>query len=153
MLLGRTHVFSVRHAHSVLYDLLPTLYLLHDSQQFPRVLGHFVCEGADAVGHVQDGRADLIGLGFQNGVLGEAFMQQVSIQFCLFLHEKESRLRYLVSLVLAVLLAHAAHEWARLTRLLKADKLNGVDLVLRAQGLLVGLVSQGHPSVFGQRAG
>lgn len=57
-----------------------------------------------------------------------------------------------MSLVLAVLLAHAAHEGPRLTRLLQADKLDGVDLVLRAQGLLVGLVRQRHPPVFGQRA-
>lgn len=61
-------------------------------------------------------------------------------------------LKYLVSLVLAVLLAHAAHEGPRLAGLLQADKLDGVDLVLRAQGLLVGLVGQRHPSVFGQRA-
>lgn len=61
-------------------------------------------------------------------------------------------LKYLVSLVLAVLLAHAAHEGPRLTRLLQADKLDGVDLVLRAQGLLVGLVGQRYPPVLGQRA-
>lgn len=60
---------------------------------------------------------------------------------------------YLVSLVLAILLAHAAHERPRLTRLLQADELDGVDLMLRAQGLLVRLVSQRHPAVFGQRAG
>lgn len=60
-------------------------------------------------------------------------------------------LKYLVSLVLAVLLAHAAHEGPRLTRLLQADKLDGVDLVLVAQSLFMGLVSQRHPSVFGQR--
>lgn len=57
-----------------------------------------------------------------------------------------------MSLVLAVLLAHAAHEGPRLTRLLQADKLDGVDLVLRAQRLFVGLVGQRHPPVFGQRA-
>lgn len=61
-------------------------------------------------------------------------------------------LKYLVSLVLAVLLAHTAHEGPCLTRLLQADELDGVDLVLRAQGLLMGLVGQRHPSVFGQRA-
>lgn len=58
-----------------------------------------------------------------------------------------------MSLVLAVLLAHTAHEGPGLTGLLQADKLNGVDLMLRAQGLLVRLVSQRHPAVFGQRAG
>lgn len=79
-----THVFSVRHAHSVLDDLLPALYLLHDSHQLPRVLGHFVCERADAVGHVQDGRTDLIGFRLQDGVLIDVFTQQVSIQFCWF---------------------------------------------------------------------
>lgn len=57
-----------------------------------------------------------------------------------------------MSLVLAVLLAHAAHEGPCLTRLLQADKLDGVDLVLRTQGLLMGLVGQRHPSVFGQSA-
>ena len=60
---------------------------------------------------------------------------------------------YLVSLVLAVLLAHAAHERPGLTRLLQADELDGVDLMLRAQRLLVRLVGQRHPAVFGQRAG
>lgn len=58
-----------------------------------------------------------------------------------------------MSLVLAVLLAHAAHEGPGLTGLLQADELDGVDLMLRAQGLLVRLVSQWHPAVFGQRAG
>lgn len=57
-----------------------------------------------------------------------------------------------MSLVLAVLLAHTAHERAGLTRLLQADELDGVDLMLWAQGLLVRLVSQRHPAVFGQRA-
>lgn len=83
-----THVFSVRHAHAVLYDLLPALNLLHDSHQLPRVLGHFVCEGADAVGHVQDGRANLIGFGLQDGVLRDAFTQHVSVQLCLFFHDE-----------------------------------------------------------------
>lgn len=50
-------------------------------------------------------------------------------------------LEYLMSLVLAVFLTHTAHKWAGLTGLLQAHKLNGVDLMLRAQGLLVGLVS------------
>lgn len=57
-----------------------------------------------------------------------------------------------MSLVLAVLLTHTAHEGPRLTGLFQADKLDGVDLMLRAQGLLVRLVSQRHPTVFGQRA-
>lgn len=58
-----------------------------------------------------------------------------------------------MSLVLAVLLADAAHEGSGLTGLLQADELDGVDLVLRAQRLLVRLVGQRHPAVFGQRAG
>lgn len=58
-----------------------------------------------------------------------------------------------MALVFAVLLTHAAHEGPRLTSFLQAHKLNGVDLVLRAQGLLVRLVRQRHPAVFGQRAG
>lgn len=57
-----------------------------------------------------------------------------------------------MSLVLAVLLTHTAHEGPRLTGLLQADELDGVDLVLGAQGLLMRLVSQRHPTVFGQRA-
>lgn len=57
-----------------------------------------------------------------------------------------------MSLVLAVLLTHTAHEGTGLTDLLQADKLNGVDLMLWAQGLLVRLVSQRHPTVFGQCA-
>lgn len=67
--------------------------------------------------------------------------------------EPEIVLNYLMSLVLAVLLAHAAHEGPRLTGLLQADELDGVDLVLRAQGLLMRLVRQRHPTVFGQCAG
>ena len=58
-----------------------------------------------------------------------------------------------MSLVLAILLAHAAHEGPRLAVLLQADELDGVDLMLRAQGLLVGLVGQRHPAVLGQGAG
>ncbi len=58
-----------------------------------------------------------------------------------------------MSLVLAVLLAHTAHEGPGLTGLLQADELDGVDLMLRAQRLLMRLVSQRHPAVFGQRAG
>lgn len=58
-----------------------------------------------------------------------------------------------MSLVLAVLLAHAAHERPRLTRLLQAHELDGVDLVLQAQRLLVRLLRQRHPAVFGQGAG
>lgn len=57
-----------------------------------------------------------------------------------------------MSLVLAVLLTHTAHERPRLTGLFQADKLDGVDLMLRAQSLLVRLVSQRHPTVFGQSA-
>lgn len=57
-----------------------------------------------------------------------------------------------MSLVLAVLLTHAAHEGPGLTGFFQADKLDGVDLMLRAQGLLMRLVSQRHPAVFGQRA-
>lgn len=57
-----------------------------------------------------------------------------------------------MSLVLAVLLTHTAHEGTRLTGLLQADKLDGVDLMLWAQGLLVRLVSQRHATVLGQRA-
>lgn len=60
---------------------------------------------------------------------------------------------YLVALVFAVLLTHAAHERPRLAGFLQAHKLNGVDLVLWAQGLLVGLVRQRHSAVFGQCAG
>ena len=62
-------MFSVRHAYSVLYYLLSTLYLLHDAHQLPGVLGHFICEGADAVGHVQNGRPDLIRFSLKNSVL------------------------------------------------------------------------------------
>lgn len=58
-----------------------------------------------------------------------------------------------MALVLPVLLAHAAHERPRLTGLLQADELDGVDLMVRAEGLLVRLVRQRHPTVFGQRAG
>lgn len=62
-------MFSVCHANSVLHYLLSTFDLLHDAHQLPRVLRHFVCEGADAVGHVQNGGADLIGFSLQNCVL------------------------------------------------------------------------------------
>lgn len=55
-------------------------------------------------------------------------------------------------LVLAVLLADAAHERPRLTRLLQAHELDGVDLMLRAEHLLVRLVGQRHAAVLGQRA-
>lgn len=57
-----------------------------------------------------------------------------------------------MSLVLAVLLTHTAHEGPGLTGILQADKLDGMDLMLRAQGLLVRLVSQRHPTMFGQCA-
>lgn len=62
-------MFCVCHANSVLYYLLATFYLLHDAHQLPRVLGHFVREGADAVGHVQNGCADLIGFCLKNSML------------------------------------------------------------------------------------
>lgn len=57
-----------------------------------------------------------------------------------------------MSLVLAVLLADAAHEGSWLASLLQADELDGVHLVLQAQRALVGLVLQRHASVLGQRA-
>jgi len=59
---------------------------------------------------------------------------------------------YLMSLVLAVLLTHTAHERPRLTGFFQTDKLDGVDLMLRAEHLLMRLISQRHPTVFGQRA-
>lgn len=62
-------MFSVRHANSILYYLLSTFYLLHDAHQLPRVLGHLVREGADAVGHVQNGCTDLISFSLKNSVL------------------------------------------------------------------------------------
>lgn len=62
-------MFSVCHANSVLYYLLSTFYLLHDAHKLPRVLGHFVCEGADAVGHVQNGCTDLIRFSLKNSML------------------------------------------------------------------------------------
>lgn len=62
-------MFGVRHPNSVLHYLLSTFYLLHDAHQLPRVLGYFVCKGADAVGHVQDGCTDLVSFCLQNGVL------------------------------------------------------------------------------------
>ena len=60
---------------------------------------------------------------------------------------------YLVSLVFSVLLAHAAHERARLAGVLQAHELDGVDLVLGAQSLLVRFVRQGHSAMLGQGAG
>lgn len=59
------------HAHSVLYNLFPSLNLLHDSHQLPGILRHFLSEGADAVRHVQNGRPDLVGFSFQNCMLGK----------------------------------------------------------------------------------
>lgn len=59
---------------------------------------------------------------------------------------------YLMALMLAVLLTHTAHEGPGLTSFFQADKLNGVDLMLRAEGLLMRLISQRHPPVFGQCA-
>lgn len=64
-----SYMFSVCHANAVLYYLLSALYLLHDAHQLPRVLGHFVCEGADAVGHVQNGGTDLIRFSLKNSML------------------------------------------------------------------------------------
>lgn len=60
---------------------------------------------------------------------------------------------YLVSLVLAVLFADAAHERPGLAAVLQTHELDGVDLVLRTQGLLVRFVGQRDAAVFGQRAG
>lgn len=146
-------MFGVRHADSILHDLLPSFDLLHDANQLPRVLGHFIGEGADAVGHIQNGRSDLISFRLQDGVLRSVGGSQKGA-ICPFSAEGtfRARLVYLVSLVFAVLLTHAAHERPGLTRLFQADKLNGVDLVLRTQGLLVRLVRQRHAPVFGQRA-
>lgn len=62
-------MFSVCHANAILHYLFAALYLLHDAHQLPGVLGYFVREGADAVGHVQDGRTDLVGLRLQKSVL------------------------------------------------------------------------------------
>lgn len=149
-------MLRVRHADAVLHDLLSAFYLLHDAHQLPGVLGHFVREGADAVGHVQDGGADLVRLGLQNGVLKEKKEMKRKEDERSSSPDEAPLTRgsgYLVTLVLAVLLAHAAHEGARLARLLQADELDGVDLVLRAQRLLVRLVGQRHAAVLGQRAG
>ncbi len=68
-------MFSVRHANSVLHYLLSTLYLLHDADQLPRVLGYFVCKGADAVGHVQDGCTDLVSFSLKNSMLERKFVK------------------------------------------------------------------------------
>lgn len=57
-----------------------------------------------------------------------------------------------MSLVLAILLADAAHERPGLTRLLQAHKLDSMDLMLGAEHLLVRLIGQRHAAVFGQRA-
>lgn len=65
----RSHVFCVRHAHAVLHDLLSAFYLLDDSHQLAGVFRHLVGEGPDAVGHVQDGRADLVGFSFKKSML------------------------------------------------------------------------------------
>lgn len=59
----------------------------------------------------------------------------------------------LMPLVLPVLLAHAAHERPRLAAVFQTDKLNGVDLVLWTEHLLMGLVCQRHTPVFGQCPG
>jgi len=66
---GASHMLGVLHADAVLHDQLAALDLLHDAHQLPRVLGHFVREGADAVGHVQDGGADLIRFVLEDRVL------------------------------------------------------------------------------------
>lgn len=64
-------MLGVRHAYAILHDLFSSFYLLHDAHQLPGVLGHFVCEAADAVGHVQDRSSDLIGLRLKESVLKE----------------------------------------------------------------------------------
>lgn len=58
-----------------------------------------------------------------------------------------------MSLVFAILFADAAHERAGMAALLQTHKLDRVDLVLRAQRLLVRFVGQWDTAVFGQRAG
>lgn len=63
-------MFGVCHPNFVFDYLLSTFYLLHDAHQLPGVLGHLVCEGADAVGHVQNGRTDLISFCLKNSMLG-----------------------------------------------------------------------------------
>lgn len=65
----RSHMFCVRHADTVLDDLLSTLYLLNDSHQLPGVFRHLVCEGPDAVCHVQNGGADLVCFRFKESML------------------------------------------------------------------------------------
>lgn len=75
-----SYMFSVCHANSVLYYLLSAFYLLHDAHQLPRVLGHFVREGADAVGHVQDGCTDLIRFRLKNSVLERKSNMTASLQ-------------------------------------------------------------------------
>lgn len=62
-------MLSVRHAYSILNDLLATFYLLHNAHQLPRVLGYLVCEGSDTVGHVQNGCTNLIGFSLENSML------------------------------------------------------------------------------------
>ena len=62
-------MFSVGHPDAVLHHLLPSLDLLHDAHELAGVVGHLLCEGADAVGHVQDGRADLVGFRLQQAML------------------------------------------------------------------------------------
>ena len=64
-----SYMFGVRHADPVLHDLLPSFDLLHDAHQLTGVVRHLLGEAADAVGHVQDGRPDLVGLRLQDGVL------------------------------------------------------------------------------------
>lgn len=59
---------------------------------------------------------------------------------------------HLMSLVFAVLLTDAAHKRPRLTDLLQTHKLDGMHLMLRAEHLLVRLVSQRDAAVFGQCA-
>lgn len=58
-----------------------------------------------------------------------------------------------MSLVLAILFADAAHEGPGLAAFLQTDELDSVDLVLRAQCLLMRFVGQRDAAVFGQRAG
>lgn len=62
-------MFGVSHADPILHYLLSSLYLLYDAHQLPGVLRHFLCEGADAVGHVQNRCTDLIGFTLKDSML------------------------------------------------------------------------------------
>lgn len=54
--------------------------------------------------------------------------------------------------MLAVLFTHTAHQWAWLAAILQTDKLDGMNLVLQAQGLLMRFVCQRYLPVFSQSA-